>query len=53
MNSTIIECQNIKEIPNDYPEVISSLDPDAPIKNDSEKLRKVLGALFASDIVIH
>ena len=43
----------VNMIPNDYPEVISSLDPDAPIKNDSEKIRKVLGAIFASDIVIH
>ncbi len=37
--------------PNDYPEVIAALDPDAPIKNDPEKLKKVLGSLFASDIV--
>ena len=43
----------VNMIPNDYPEVISSLDPEAPIKNDSEKIRKVLGAIFASDIVIH
>ena len=39
--------------PNDFPEVIAALDPDAPIKNDPEKLRKVLGTLFASDLVIH
>lgn len=40
-------------VPNDYPEVIAALDPDAPIKNDPEKLRKVLGTLFASDMVLH
>lgn len=39
-------------VPNEYPEVIASLDSDAPIKSDPEKLRKVLGTLFASDIII-
>lgn len=40
-------------VPNEYPEVISALDPDAPIKNDPEKLRKVMGTLFASDLILH
>ncbi len=40
-------------VPNEYPEVISALDPDAPIKNDPEKLRKVIGTLFASDMILH
>lgn len=40
-------------VPNEYPEVIAALDPDAPIKNDPEKLRKVMGTLFASDLILH
>ena len=36
--------------PSEYKEVISTLDPDAPIKNDHEKMRRVLGSLFSADI---
>lgn len=36
--------------PNEYGEVISSLDPDAPIKNDPEKMRKVLSGVFSADV---
>lgn len=38
---------------SDYRVVISALDPDAPIKNDHEKMRKVLGSMFSADVEIH
>ena len=38
--------------PEEYKNVIRSLDPDAPLKNDSDKLRKVLGEVFSSNVVI-
>lgn len=37
-------------VPAEYGEVIQNLDPDAPIKNDPEKMRKVLSVVFAADI---
>ena len=36
--------------PNEYGEVIKALDPDAPVKNDPDKMRKVLGGVFSADI---
>ena len=36
--------------PNEYSEVISSLDPDAPIKNDPEKMRKILSGVFSANV---
>lgn len=38
--------------PSEYKEVISTLDLDAPIKNDPEKMRKVLGSIFSADVEI-
>ena len=38
--------------PEEYKNVIRSLDPDAPLKNDYDKLRKVLGEVFSSNVVI-
>lgn len=37
--------------PQEYSQVISELDPDAPQKNDADKMRKVLGSMFSSDVV--
>lgn len=34
----------------EYGEVISVLDSDAPLRNDPEKMRKVLSSVFAADI---
>jgi hypothetical protein len=36
--------------PEKYAEVITTLDPDAPIKPDHEKMRKVLSSLFEVEI---
>lgn len=35
--------------PTEYADVIKALDPDAPIKNDHEKMRKVLSSVFSAD----
>ena len=39
--------------PNEYGDVISALDPDAPIKNDPDKMRKVLSGVFLSYVEMH
>ena len=36
--------------PTEYGEVIKTLDPDAPVKNDPEKMRKVLSEVFSADV---
>lgn len=38
--------------PDEYGEVIQSLDSGAPVKNDPEKMRKVLGSVFSADVEI-
>ena len=39
-------------VPEEYGEVIQSIDSGAPLKNDSEKMRKVLGSVFSADVEI-
>lgn len=36
--------------PNEYGEVVKSLDPDAPVKNDPVKMRKVLSEVFSAAV---
>ena len=43
----------VQMTPNEYGEVISTLDPDAPIKNDPDKMRKILSGVFSADIETH
>ena len=45
-----VVCMN----PDEYPEVISQIDSDAPIKkNNPELMREVMSQLFASDMIVH
>ena len=37
----------------EYGDVVKALDPNAPIKNDIEKMKKVLSGVFSSDIEIN
>ena len=39
--------------PMEYADVIGTLDPDAPIKKELEKMRKVLGGVFSADVVMN
>ena len=39
-----------KIAPQEYRQIINELDPDAPQKNDVEKMRKVLSSIFSVDI---
>ena len=36
--------------PQEYGTVVSELDPDAPQKNDAERMKKILGSVFSADI---
>ena len=36
--------------PQEYGTVVSALDPDAPQKNDAEKMKKIMGSVFSADI---
>ena len=36
--------------PQDYGYVVRGLDPDAPQKKDVEKMKKILGSVFAADV---
>ncbi len=36
--------------PQEYGEVVSSIDEDAPIKREPEKMRKILGGVFSADV---
>ena len=37
--------------PQDYGYVVKRLDPNAPQRNDNEKMKKVLGSVFSADIM--
>lgn len=43
----------VKMTPEEYPGVISELQPNAHLRNDPERLRKVLSGIFSSEIVVH
>ena len=38
--------------PQEYSEVVSCIDEDAPIKKEPEKMRKILGGVFSADVVM-
>ena len=43
----------VQMTPNEYGEVISALDQDAPIKNDPDKMRKILSGVFSADVEMY
>ena len=36
--------------PNEYAQIVSELDPNAPQKKDTEKMKKILSSVFSADV---